>query len=198
MTISVPGSYRLTSNLTVSNANTSAIEINSPNVTLDLNGFTISGPDVCYDTLTGIVCTLTGEGMGVKGGTSQASLTEGIVITNGIIEEWEMQLSACSPSIRMFRVSNVIATRNGGPGIVVTAGSIVSNCIVTADRHDGIGAGAASLVLNNTVLMNGGVGLRLGGMASAYGSNTVHGNFGGSIDGGINMGHNVCGATLCP
>jgi uncharacterized protein YodC (DUF2158 family) len=198
VTISAPGSYRLTSNLTVSNANTSAIEINSPNVTVDLNGFTISGPNVCYDTLTGISCTLTGEGMGVKGGLSQPSLAEGIVITNGIIRGMGNAAIGMFSGNGYVRVSNVIAVRNGGPGIVVTSGSIVSNCIVTLNRYDGIGAGAASLVQNNTVLSNGGVGLRLGGMASAYEGNTVHGNFGGSIDGGVNMGHNVCGATLCP
>ena len=44
VTISQPGSYRLSSNLTVPNATTSAIQITSHGVSLDLNGFSIIGP----------------------------------------------------------------------------------------------------------------------------------------------------------
>src|SRR6266540_3776373 len=47
VTLSVPGSYRLTGNLTVPDANTTAIQIAADNVTLDLNGFSILGPVVC-------------------------------------------------------------------------------------------------------------------------------------------------------
>jgi hypothetical protein len=43
VTITQPGSYRLSGNLTAG-ANVSGIEILASNVTLDLNGFTISGP----------------------------------------------------------------------------------------------------------------------------------------------------------
>jgi len=45
--ISQPGSYRLTSNLTQHDANTIAIRIAASNVTLDLNGFSIIGPNTC-------------------------------------------------------------------------------------------------------------------------------------------------------
>src|ERR1700675_702311 len=47
VTISLPGSYRLAGNLTVPDANTTAITIIADNVSLDLNGFTIQGPTVC-------------------------------------------------------------------------------------------------------------------------------------------------------
>src|SRR2546426_5014835 len=47
VTISVSGSYRLSSNLTVPDANTNAIEIKTSGVTIDLNGFSILGPTVC-------------------------------------------------------------------------------------------------------------------------------------------------------
>src|SRR4051812_3821732 len=42
-----PGSYRLSGNLTVPNANTTAISIQADNVKLDLNGFSIIGPVIC-------------------------------------------------------------------------------------------------------------------------------------------------------
>ena len=47
VTLSQPGHYRLTGNLTVSDPMAQAIYITAPNVTLDLNGFTIQGPNKC-------------------------------------------------------------------------------------------------------------------------------------------------------
>src|SRR5712692_4005736 len=58
VTISVPGSYRLSGNLTVPDANTTAIQVTADNVTLDLNGFSIIGPTVCVGTS----CSPTGTG----------------------------------------------------------------------------------------------------------------------------------------
>lgn len=62
VTISQPGSYRLSGNLTVPDANTNAIEIASNNVSIDLNGFSIIGPTVCNSIG---VCTNTGKGIGI-------------------------------------------------------------------------------------------------------------------------------------
>src|SRR5690348_7192989 len=47
VTLSQPGSYRLSGNLTVPDADTTAIQITADSVTLDLNGFTIAGPGGC-------------------------------------------------------------------------------------------------------------------------------------------------------
>src|SRR2546428_10232429 len=56
VTLSVAGSYRLSGNLTVPDANTSAIQVTADNVTIDLNGFTILGPVVCSAGAGGISC----------------------------------------------------------------------------------------------------------------------------------------------
>ena len=45
--ITEPGSYVLTSGLTVPDANTTAISIDAPHVSLDLHGFSITGPNTC-------------------------------------------------------------------------------------------------------------------------------------------------------
>jgi hypothetical protein len=75
VTISQPGSYRLDSNLTVPDVNTTAILITANNVTLDLNGFSIIGSTQCmYYIHAGNVkifvtgCNTTGTGVGVLGG----------------------------------------------------------------------------------------------------------------------------------
>lgn len=45
MTISAAGSYRLTSNPTVPDENTDCITVDSDDVGIDLNNFTIRGPE---------------------------------------------------------------------------------------------------------------------------------------------------------
>src|SRR5438132_11721141 len=68
VTISLAGSYRLSGNLTVPNATTTAIQITADNVTIDLNGFSIIGPTVCVSGPGGgavISCSPTGAGTGV-------------------------------------------------------------------------------------------------------------------------------------
>ena len=69
MTISVAGSYRLSSNLTVPNENTTAIDVTSAAnaVTVDLNGFAILGPVTC-DASIPPVCTLTAADPGTISG----------------------------------------------------------------------------------------------------------------------------------
>src|SRR3954468_7937478 len=47
VSITQPGSYRLTTNLIVADPNTNGIEISANHVTIDLNGFAIIGPADC-------------------------------------------------------------------------------------------------------------------------------------------------------
>src|SRR5260370_231741 len=56
--INVPGSYKLSGNLTVQQAGVSGIQISASNVTLDLNGFMISGPPC-----TTVFCALNTSGI---------------------------------------------------------------------------------------------------------------------------------------
>ena len=69
ITISQAGSYRLSGNLTVTDPNTVAIQITADFVTLDLNGFSVIGPNVCAGHPT--VCPAPGTGIGVQAGASQ-------------------------------------------------------------------------------------------------------------------------------
>src|SRR5437867_12943127 len=69
--INTPGIYKLASNLVVPNENTTAIQINVDNVTIDMNGFAILGPNVC--ATAGIhpaqPCTRPGTGYGIDAGS---------------------------------------------------------------------------------------------------------------------------------
>src|SRR3954466_7347380 len=65
VTLSQPGNYRLVGNLTVADVDTTGIQIVSDSVTLDLNGFTISGPALCTAG-PATTCPAIGKGIGVS------------------------------------------------------------------------------------------------------------------------------------
>jgi hypothetical protein len=79
-TITQPGSYKLSGNLVVT-GNTDGIVIDADNVTIDLNGFTISGPVTC----TGVpVSSCSGSELSTLGiGTPQVQPPNDIAVRNG-------------------------------------------------------------------------------------------------------------------
>lgn len=84
--ITQPGSYKLSGNLTVPDANTDAIQIKTDDVTLDLNGFIISGPEVCILGTYPVQCSAqsTALGYGVNAGANIAGRNN-ITVMNGTI-----------------------------------------------------------------------------------------------------------------
>jgi len=103
--ITEPGSYILTSNLSV-NVNSTAIVIESDNVTLDLNGFTISGPVSCSGPPA--ICTQEGLGKGIDG-----SEADHITIRNGKVRG----MGNDGINILSGRVVGVTVTENAGSGL---------------------------------------------------------------------------------
>lgn len=81
ITITQPGSYQLSGNLTVPDVDTTAIEIASDNVTIDLNGFSIIGPFVCSDSS----CATPGSGYGIATAALQTNYSN-ITVRNGAIQ----------------------------------------------------------------------------------------------------------------
>ena len=186
VTITVPGSYRLTSDLVLS-ANTDGIEApltTSPDdVTIDLNGFTIHG-----------------NGSNQNG--IQLSEGNNWEIRNGTVKGFSggIQQQAISTG---HRIINVRSKDNIRWGIAISNGSghLVKDCTVigngTLSTHRGILIGSNSMAIGNTVLNNSGLGMSLG-TGTGYRSNVVNNN-GGTIAGGVQIGANVCdGNTTCP
>lgn len=73
VTISQPGSYRLTSNLVQPDASTDVILVDAENVSIDLNQFLISGTNIC----SGGACTASGTGRGVRSGRPFTTVRNG-------------------------------------------------------------------------------------------------------------------------
>ena len=84
ITLSQPGSYRLSSNLTVP-FNLTAIEVTTPFVIIDLNGFTISGPIAPLSSAP-VLNSNSHEGIGLRNGVIRnfafANLGDGPLIVN--------------------------------------------------------------------------------------------------------------------
>jgi Right handed beta helix region len=142
-TITEPGSYVVVANLTLTDLDTDGITIETDNVTIDLNGHTLTGPGKSpLTTRDGIHC----DGY------------ENIVVANGTAREFGDQgigflgASAC-------QVSRVHGLSNGRDGIIVGYNSIVSDCISRDNGGYGIRAGEGSLIRNNVVRNNTSTGI---------------------------------------
>lgn len=154
-TISQPGSYRLTSNLTQFNADTHVIQILADNVTLDLNGFGISGVNHCtwiYGPPSSVSCTGNGLGLGIYG-TGEDHVT----VKNGSISGMGAQCLALSTNARIIDVS---ASHCGHTGVQIASG-LVSRVIAVANHLAGIHVGRGSVSDSNSEY-NGGMGIDLG------------------------------------
>lgn len=217
------GSYRLAGNLNVAAVNTDAIDITADNVTLDLNGFTISGPSVCNGPP--VQCTNVGTGKGilsqfrgttVRNGTARGFgtgvLLGSAAVADSVRAESNSDVNSAGISVGDGLVIHCTANLNAGSGIF--GGTVTSFNSATANGAFGIFGGAT--VSNNTVSFNGldgihdaftmlfntswsnvGSGITTGFVDAGYLGNVVLSNQGGTISGGHSLGHNLCDGVAC-
>lgn len=219
VTISQPGSYRLTSNLDRTGVDlaTQTISITANDVTLDLGGFEIRGAAVCSGSPV-TACSNTGTGGGIG-----AFNVDGVTIRNGTIRG--MPGAGIRISGEHSRVEGVIAASNGGNGIHAAEGivldsegsenfgdGIVSFGTVqrSAARYNRLNGFSVSvgLLLHCRADSNGAFGLETGNTLTAYGQNQlVCNNSAGLCSNAqqvsdataIQIGTNQCGTdTVCP
>lgn len=221
VTISRSGSYQLASNLTVPNENTDAIRFTADNVTLNLNGFAILGPNSCSIPDESVFCTLNGSGVGVR-----APSSKGATIINGTIrgmggsaivggdnlhvENLTINSNGGDGILQAASYSGAIVTRNtvnlnGGNGILAPFGGTITNNTVSFNGHDNNDAGIKvdfANLIGNTVQGNVGFGLYVMNNATTTGyvNNVFVANNGGGVQvsGGKQLGGNLCNGNLCP
>jgi hypothetical protein len=170
--ISQSGSYRLTSNLDVTDAtarpsgtaaeNTTAIQVMADNVTIDLNGFSILGPNVCtgFPPSQPVTCNHNGSGMGiVSPETTRTTLANGVV----------SGLGADGVRLGNFaRIEKVHVENNGSNGIEILStlgeNTVIGNTAVH-NGSDGI-SNVLGIVNGNVASYNGGVGISANGTVS--------------------------------
>ena len=188
------GSYRLSGNITVSGT-TDGIDITADNVTLDLNGFSITGPVVCQQSIPTVSadCSPTNGGWGVNSTKTNTRVINGAVrgFVIGVVSQgsgfWVENIEASghyfsgivntnSSGYSIVRGNN--ASGNGNIGISVSTG-VVSDNHANHNGNGGIDA-AYSTVSNNTALGNGGYGIQATCPSSIVG-NTLPFNQGGAL-----------------
>ena len=178
VTITASGSYRLAGNLDVdvsavpSPSSTTAIEVQTDRVTIDLNGFTISGPVVCSGGPPVTSCANSGssgaDGVFATSGSDMTTVRDGHIVGMG---EEGIQLNAGA------RVDGVTVRSNGGVGIQSGANSVVRDVNVLFNGNFGV------LLENNTLLSGSAViGNMQGGVLASKSlvarDNTVRANGG--------------------
>ena len=172
VTISQPGSYYLTANLT------GTVTIAAHNVTLDLMGFTVMGttwnavgsmlPGATNATVrNGTLCAPNGNGLDLGGAGCAMGLVErvrvsgcgfhGLTVGSGFLVR-ECEVTGCG-----------VAGISGPQGTDVRACHVVSN-------GTGLALGGGSRAIGNTIVSNRVAGLKLTGSGSHVAGNIVWGN----------------------
>ena len=168
VTISTEGSYILTGNLSTNSTGINVIEVTASHVTIDMNGFTISGP-----------------GSGTGNGIFAASVsTSDIEVRNGVVRE----MGSAGVRLAGFRgrVINVRVIDNDDRGIQLGGTSLVKNCLARNNDGQGISASTGSNVIENIAQANGNAstgnlgGIFAGNNSYVYG-NVSNDNFGEGI-----------------
>jgi len=201
VTLSEPGSYKLTSNLDNIGA-AGAVVIEADDVFLDLAGFSIIGSNM--GNYTGI----------------SAGLVERITVINGTVRDMGgkgMEL------LTDARVENVMIANNGDDGIFLVHGRVI-DCSISGNDGNGIQAvlfpssgvirgnfihsngergiyqqyANGGMIIDNHVVGNGGFGMALAG-TTAYGNNVLSYNNGGGAQvlGGVQLSNNLCNGGPC-
>ena len=171
VTLDSPGSYLLTSALTVSGSSSiDGIATSVVGVEINLNGFSITGPGVCTGIGASLTCPPIGSGAGVRGGS-------GTTVRNGTIRGFSNSgvfLGSGS------HATNLILTENSASGIQVQGQSEISRCIVSRNAIGGIIAQHGSIVTRNVVHGNDGTGISAGAGGSVT-ENSIWANSGRGI-----------------
>jgi hypothetical protein len=217
--INLPGIYKLASNLVVPNQNTTAIQVNVNDVTIDLNGFAILGPNVCATDGLSVAqpCTLPGTGYGIDAGSGTPLLVNNTRVSNGTIDGMGYigVFANVNARIERMNISNngsygiytfggiiidTLVRANGATGIVTT-GAVITGSISRFNRGYGIQTSNSSNIRGSIITTNQSYGLVLTA-ATRYTDNEIDNNNGGGgnpqIFGGTQNGANSCGGAACP
>jgi len=185
VTITTPGTYRLSSNLTVPDISTGAIVVQANDVSIELGGFRIVGPITCAGTPT--TCTPVVSGSGAVGIDGWLYAPTNLVVRNGSIVGMGTGLLLSYDG----RAEGVKAMQNGDAGIRARSGAAVVNSTGTANGHIGIEGG---LIDGCTVSRNPQYGLATQGGGSVVRNVVVQGNTGYGMY--LTSGTSIVGASV--
>ena len=186
-------SYRLTGDLVIPSVDSNGILVSTPDVSIDLGGFTIIGV-ACVGEVNN--CTPSaGSGSGAAGPLT----SRGISVKNGSIIGMGLHGVLLGDQAE---VSSLRVRWNRLDGIVVSHGSTVSGNTAYQNGDDGIIASFGSTVSGNTAYENGGDGIVSlgstisGNTAYSNGDDGIHASSGSSIQRNTVRGNSNFGLRL--
>jgi hypothetical protein len=194
VTLSRGGSYRLSGNLTVADADTGGILITAPNVTLDLNGFSVLGPVHCIYNGAEVFCDFTGSGVGILSNVPGMNEYEGSAITNGVVRGFGNHGVSLGSGALIDRL-RVIG--NGGDGIRAYAAVAITHSLAVYNRLNGYYGNNLNVQFSHAAT-NGQHGINAN-VNTGYGNNVLSGNLDeDATSSPVQLGGNLCGVALCP
>lgn len=210
VTLSQPGSYRLTSNLVLTDPQVDAIQITANHVTLDLNGFVILGPVTCAGAGVQLACAPgSASGVGVRAPAAQFSAVRngairgfgaGVLLASFArvedlsVADTRLAAITAGPSSRVAR--NTVS----GGWIGISAVGTIRDNVVFGSRSHGIASHGAALATGNTVSHAGGYGLYAPVSPLAATHNVLMLNHSGAMSGALSLGDglsNLCNEIKC-
>jgi hypothetical protein len=151
LVITEPSSYYFAEDISFEPNNTHAITIECNDVTIDLMGYALTGPNS-----TGY------DGIHMDGRTN-------VEINNGTVRDFYYGIYASSGSSHL--VIGVRVVSNGSHGIYLSGwGHLIKNCTAVGNAGSGISSGMGSILTGNTSYNNSGTGIY------GYNGSTLTGN----------------------
>jgi hypothetical protein len=176
VTISQPGSYKLTGKLTVADVSAHGILIQADGVTIDLNGFSITGAR-CAE---GGRCHVGTGGGGIVSGRN-------VTILNGLVNNF------AGSGIHLTEQATVVGVRsyrNGYCGAIVNSDSLVRDSAFTDNAYCGLWTGRA-VVRSNLISQNATFQIHAAGQGLFSGNNVV-GPGANHLPSTQSLGDNLC------
>ena len=136
--ITAAGSYYLTGNIT-GEAGKSGIFVDVSNVTIDLNGFTMTG----------------GGGQSAISSRPPPGAPENTTVRNGTVTNWGVGIIVRDKA----RLERVSAVGNVLDGMSAGNGSVIVECIASGNGQNGLIAGSSSTIRDSTARENGANGM---------------------------------------
>lgn len=161
VTLSVQGSYKLASNLFPGN-NRDGIHANANDITVDLNGFLISGGPATRPE--------TNSRSGIVGRADRLTVRNGMINSMRFAGIFMPDLNYLTvDSMRIIQSVDGIFNPNGGF-------TLIQNSVFAANANAGIQCGASCLVQGSVISSNGGAGVAL--LSGTVLGNTIERNAG--------------------
>ena len=182
ITITEPGKYRLITNLN-GGGRPFVISIESSNVTLDLNGFSITGGNDAIRATGSNIAIFNGsinpgDGYGISGGA------------NCRVEKLRIGGGRDGMSLGPNCIVKDNTVQAAHAGILCFGGCVISGNTVSTNSEVAIGATNSSLVVGNTATSTGNIAL-VADDTTGYAQNVLHGNQ-ADVSGGVQIGGNLC------